>query len=87
MAGSDKMRQQREEEGRRREEAERMERRRREEVERRRQLEEHERRRWDEMARAKQVAKTQAETTAAEAKQDKLIKEMEDKQKEREGLL
>jgi hypothetical protein len=74
----DKMRKQREEEAMRRADREREERRKREELERRRQAEEYERRRWDEMARSKQVDKKQAELISAEARQDALMKQLEE---------
>jgi len=79
MASADQQRRQREQDANRRIEEERAERRRREEVERRRQKEEYERRRWDEMARAKMQEKSAAETSAAEQKQDALMKELEEK--------
>ncbi len=76
---ADKQRVAREQEALRRADQERVERKRREEVENRRQKEEYERRRWDEMVRAKQVAKVEAETKAAELKQDSFMKDLETK--------
>jgi len=79
MASADEQRRQRERDANKRIEDERAERRKREELERRREKEAHERRRWDEMARAKMQEKNAAETSAAELKQDALMKELEEK--------